>query len=91
MSVLLDFLIAAAVVTPFAISATAAARARRAGHLRWHADQFRFAAPMTGQFFTDDADFRRVGHDTDAIRTRFETQPSWPGRVDASAVRHERR
>ncbi len=44
----------------------------------FHRDQFRFAAPMVGQLFTDDADLRRIGHDADAIRTRFEHSPSWP-------------
>ncbi|SBS74880.1 conserved hypothetical protein [uncultured Mycobacterium sp.] len=45
--------------------------------LRLHADQFRVSAPMVGPLF-DDADARRVGHDLDAVRTRFEQQPVWP-------------
>jgi hypothetical protein len=45
--------------------------------LRLHADQFRVSAPMVGPLF-DDADARRVGHDLDAVRTRFEQHPVWP-------------
>lgn len=37
---------------------------------------------MIGRLFEDDraldADLRRLGHDLDAVRTRFEEQPSWP-------------
>jgi hypothetical protein len=45
--------------------------------LRLHADQFRVSAPMVGPLF-DDADQRRVSHDLDAVRTRFEQHPVWP-------------
>ena len=33
---------------------------------------------MVGPLFADDADQRRVDHDVDAIRTRFEHHPVWP-------------
>jgi hypothetical protein len=33
---------------------------------------------MSGRFFEDDRDAFRVGHDVDAVRTRFEQQPFWP-------------
>jgi hypothetical protein len=55
--------------------------------LRLHADQFRVSAPMVGPLFVDDADQRRVDHDIDAIRTRFEHHPAWP----SSGVLGERR
>jgi len=45
--------------------------------LRLHADQFRLSAPMVGPLF-DDADARRISHDLDAARTRFEQHPVWP-------------
>jgi len=88
MSDVLNFLLLSVVLlAPFALVATLASRAHRGGHLRWHTDQFRFAAPMAGRLFEDDADLRRAEHDIDAIRTRFERQPSWPD----SGVRGERR
>lgn len=46
--------------------------------LRLHADQFRLSAPMVGPLFADDADARRINHDLDAMRTRFEQHPVWP-------------
>lgn len=45
---------------------------------RLRAKQFRVSAPMVGPLFTDDADYRRVEHDLDAIRARFESHPVWP-------------
>jgi hypothetical protein len=72
---------------PFALVATLASRAHRGGHLRWQLDQFRFAAPMAGRLFEEDADLRRIEHDADAARTRFERHPSWP----TSGARDERR
>ena len=80
MNTILNFIVLAAIVlAPFALVATLASRARHGGHLRWHLDQFRFAAPpMAGRLFDDDADLRRVEHDVEAIRTRFELQPSRP-------------
>ena len=80
----LTFLI---LIAPFAVAATLSWAAHRAGYLRLHTDQFRFAAPMVGRLFEDDARRVRIEHDVDAIRTRFEQQPSWPD----SGVRGERR
>jgi hypothetical protein len=40
-----------------------------------------------GPPFEDDRDGFRIAHDVDAIRTRFEQQPSWP----ASGAMGERR
>jgi hypothetical protein len=88
MNDVLNFLLLFVVLlAPFALVATLASRAHRGGYLRWHTDQFRFAAPMAGRLFEDDADLRRAEHDIDAIRTRFERHPSWPD----SGVRGERR
>ncbi len=58
----------------------------------FHRDQFSLAAPMVGAVFSnaavnDDADLRRIGHDAEAIRTRFEQSPLWPD----PGVRDERR
>ncbi len=77
MNALIQFLLMAAVLLgPFALVAVLAGHARKGGHLRWHLDQFRFAAPLAGPLFTDpghdDADLRRMEHDIDAIRTRFD-------------------
>jgi hypothetical protein len=52
---------------------------------------FRVRAPMAGRLLADDADNdadeRRINHDLDAIRTRFEEHPVWP----SPGVRGERR
>ena len=55
-------------IAPFAVIALITRQAHRDGHLRWRMDQFRISAPMMG----------RIGHDRDAVRTRFEEHPSWP-------------
>lgn len=57
--------------------------------LRLHGGQFRVSAPMVGPLFVDghDADQRRISHDLDAVRTRFEQHPVWP----SSGVLGERR
>ena len=46
---------------------------------------------MMGRLFEDDRDGFRVAHDVDAIRTRFEKQPFWPGfrRARASVARND--
>jgi hypothetical protein len=75
MSIALTFLILS---LPFALAAALTWAAHRSGVLRLHRDQFRFAAPLAGRLFEDDRDLSRVTHDVDAIRTRFERQPSWP-------------
>jgi hypothetical protein len=88
MNTVLTFLLLSAVaLAPFALVATLTSRARLGGYLRWHTDLFRPAAPMVGRLFEEDADLRRAEHDLDAVRTRFERQPSWPD----SGVRGERR
>ncbi|KGI70058.1 hypothetical protein MJO55_24450 [Mycolicibacterium rufum] len=84
MSIALTFLILS---LPFALAAVLTWAAHRSGVLRLHRDQFRFAAPLAGRLFEDDRDLHRVAHDLDAIRTRFERQPSWP----ASGATGERR
>jgi hypothetical protein len=69
-------------ISPFAVAAVLSRAARRSGFLRLHRDQFRMAAPMTGRLFgldlADDRDVRRMEHDLDAVRTRFERHPAWP-------------
>jgi hypothetical protein len=79
--------LAAIVLGPVALAATLASRAPRGGRPGWHLDQFRFAAPMAGRLFGEDADLRRIEHDVDAIRTRFEVRPSWPSSGDAGERR----
>ncbi|CAN5651525.1 hypothetical protein BH10ACT9_BH10ACT9_26540 [soil metagenome] len=71
-------LLIAVLLAPFAVIGFIARQAHRDGHLHWHLDQFRISAPMWGRLFEDDADMRRIGHDLDAVRTRFEQHPSWP-------------
>ena len=46
-----------------------------------------WAAHRSGSLFDDDSDGRRLEHELDAIRTRFEHRPSWP----ASGALGERR
>jgi hypothetical protein len=84
MTVLLTFLI---LIAPFAVAAAFSWTAHRTGSLRLHADQFPFSAPMVGRLFDNDSDARRLGHELDAIRTRFEEHPAWP----ASGATGERR
>lgn len=74
MSTALAFLI---LIAPFALAALLSWVANRSGSLRLHLDQFRVAAPMAGRLF-EDRDSYRAQHDLDAIRSRFEDQPSWP-------------
>jgi hypothetical protein len=92
MTEILTFLLLVAVLlAPFGVVAALATASHRTGSLRWHLGQFPLAAPMVGRLYDDDrgrdADARRVGHDVDAIRTRFEEHPVWP----SSGVRGERR
>ena len=44
---------------------------------RLHRRQFRVSAPFVGRLFDED-DARRIEHDLDAARTRFERNPVWP-------------
>lgn len=69
-----------AVLVPFALVGAAVTVSHRDGTLRLHGGQFRVAAPLVGRLYHDghDADARRVEHELDAIRTRFEQHPVWP-------------
>jgi hypothetical protein len=75
MTTALTFLI---LIAPFAVAAALSWAAHRSNSLRFRLDQFRWAGPMTGRLFEDDSDYRRIEHDAEAVRTRFERQPSWP-------------
>ncbi|WP_099040508.1 hypothetical protein [Mycobacterium neglectum] len=76
MTIALSLLI---LVAPFAVAAGLGWVAHRTGIFRFRIDQFRVAGPMSGRYFEDDRDAFRIDHDVDAIRTRFEKQPLWPG------------
>jgi hypothetical protein len=79
MTTALTFLIVIAIlIVPFAVAAALGLAAHRSETLRFHLDQFNGSAPMWGRLFDDDRDAYRIEHDVDAIRTRFEKQPSWP-------------
>ena len=84
MTTALTFLI---LISPVVVAAALSWAAHRTGSLRFRLDQFRMAGPMSGRLFEDDRDLHRVDHDFDAVRTRFEQQPSWP----ASGSMDERR
>jgi hypothetical protein len=88
MSTVVSFLVLVFVLlAPFGLVAALARSAHGQGFPWFHRDQFRFAAPLAGPIFADDADLRRIDHDVDAIRTRFEHSPTWPD----PGVRGERR
>lgn len=72
-------LITLVLISPFALAAALTWAAHRSGVLRLHLDQFRVSAPMLGRLFEDDRDLYRAAHDLDAVRTRFEQHPAWPG------------
>ncbi len=77
MTTALTFLI---LIAPVAVAVALSWAAHRTGSLRLRLDQFRMAGPMSGRFFgCDDRDAFRIDHDVDAVRTRFEKQPFWPG------------
>ena len=47
--------------------------------LRRYLDELRFTTPMVARLLEErDSDTAGSDHDLDAIRTRFEQQPSWP-------------
>ena len=71
-------LLTVVLLAPFGVVAAIAAVSHRDGTLRLHGAQFMVAAPLIGRLYHDDADARRVEHDVDAIRTRFENHPVWP-------------
>lgn len=75
MTTALTFLI---LIAPIAVAVTLSWAAHRTGSLRMRLDQFRMAGPVSGRFFEGDRDVFRIGHDVDAVRTRFEKQPFWP-------------
>ena len=64
-------------ISPFVLAAAMTWAAHRSGSLRMRLEQFHAAAPMRGRL-ADDSDDRRLEHDLDAIRTRFEEHPAWP-------------
>jgi hypothetical protein len=74
-------------VAPFAVAAGLGWVAHRTGIFRFRIDQFRVAGPMSGRYFEDDRDGFRIDHDVEAIRTRFEKQPFWPGSGSSSEGR----
>ena len=81
MTAMITFLLLTVVLlAPFGVVAAIAAVSHRDGSLRLHAAQFMIAAPPVGRLSDDghDADARRVEHDLDAVRTRFENHPVWP-------------
>ncbi len=88
MTTALTFLI---LIAPLAVAIGLSWAARRNSALRFRIDQFRMAGPMSGRFFSpdpaDDRDAFRVGHDVDAVRTRFEQHPFWPASGSSSEAR----
>ena len=73
-------LLTVVLLAPFGVVAAIAAVSHRDGTLRLHGAHFMIAAPLVGRLYDDghDADARRVEHDLDAVRTRFENHPVWP-------------
>lgn len=57
-------------ISPFAVAAAVSWAAQRSNVLRFRLDLFDLNQP--------DYETYRAGHDLDAIRSRFERQPSWP-------------
>jgi hypothetical protein len=90
-ALIIFLLLTVLLLAPFGVVAAIASVSHRDGTLRLHAGQFRVSAPLVGHLFDDgtgrDADERRINHDLDAIRTRFEQHPVWP----SSGVLGERR
>ncbi|WP_441959517.1 hypothetical protein [Mycolicibacterium houstonense] len=60
--------------SPFVVAAAVSWAARRNNLMRFRLDLFDIPFRV-GQ---PDYESYRAGHDLDAIRTRFERQPSWP-------------
>ncbi|CAN5540855.1 hypothetical protein BH09ACT8_BH09ACT8_29880 [soil metagenome] len=47
--------------------------------LRRYLDEMRFTTTMVARLLEErDSDGRRMDHELDAIRTRFEQEPTWP-------------
>ena len=82
MTALITFLLLTVLLlAPFGVVAAIATVSYRDGTLRLNVGQFTPWAPMVGRLYDDDdrdADARRVDHECDAIRTRFEKHPVWP-------------
>ncbi|MEV0672857.1 hypothetical protein [Mycobacterium sp. NPDC050441] len=57
-------------ISPFVVAAAVSWAAQRSNVLRFRLDLFDLNQP--------DYETYRAGHDLDAIRSRFEHQPSWP-------------
>ncbi len=64
-------------MSPFVVAAALGWAAHRSGSLRLSREQFQVASPM--RVFENDSDARRLEHELDAIRTRFEHRPCRPG------------
>ena len=75
-----SLLLTVVLLAPFGVVAAIAAVSHRDGTLRLHGARFMLAAPLVGRLYhnVDDADARRVEHDLEAVRTRFENHPVWP-------------
>lgn len=69
-----------ALLAPFAATAAITSGSHRDGTLHLYVRHFPTSAPLVGRLYHDveDADARRVEHDLDAVRTRFENHPVWP-------------
>ncbi|HUL98760.1 MAG TPA: hypothetical protein VLU24_04935 [Mycobacterium sp.] len=65
-------------MAPFAVAVVLGWAAHRSAGLRVGVGQFLVSAPMRGRLSGDSSDAPRMQHELDAIRTRFEQQPSWP-------------
>ena len=81
MTALITFLLLTVVLlAPFCVVAAIAAVSHRDGTLRLHGARFMLAAPLVGRLYhnVDVDDARRVEHDLEAVRTRFENHPVWP-------------
>ncbi|WP_328361722.1 hypothetical protein OG976_10860 [Mycobacterium sp. NBC_00419] len=79
-AIIVFLLLTVLLLAPFGIIAAVAVVSHRDGTLGWHGADFMVAAPLVGRLYHDDhdADARRINHDLDAIRTRFEEHPVWP-------------
>lgn len=61
-------------ISPFAVAAAVGWAAQRSNVLRFRLDLFDLPFSVNQR----DYDTYRAGHDLDAIRSRFEHQPTWP-------------
>lgn len=81
-AIIIVLLFVAVLLAPFAVVSALASASRRSGMQHWHLGGFPVTPPMVGRLCDDpahpDADARRLDHEFDAIRTRFEDHPAWP-------------